>query len=81
MLRRDLFVTLAGLVLHGCAIVNWGQIPINSLDTNGDGQISTAEAAGMRLWDDFNENGAIKATDKLIRPKHLANTPMWKGAA
>ena len=52
-----------------------------ALDANGDGQISTSEAAGMRLWADLNENGAIKATDKLIRPKHSANTPMWKETA
>ncbi len=78
MLRRVLFVTLAALVLHGCAIVNWGRIPINSLDTNGDGQISTAEAAGMRLWADLNENGTL---DSGELQSVGANDADWKQAA
>ena len=34
-----------------------------ALDTNNDGQISTAEAAGMRLWADLNENGTLDANE------------------
>lgn len=30
-----------------------------ALDTNADGQISTAEAARVRLWADLNENGTV----------------------
>lgn len=32
-----------------------------ALDTNGDGQISTAEAGSLRLWVDLNENGTLEA--------------------
>jgi hypothetical protein len=34
-----------------------------ALDTNGDGQISTAEAAGTRLWADLNENGTLDSSE------------------
>jgi hypothetical protein len=34
-----------------------------ALDTNNDGQISTAEAAGVRLWADLNENGALDTNE------------------
>jgi hypothetical protein len=53
----------------------------SSLDTNAKGPLSIAEAASKRLWADFHENGAIKDTDKVIRPKHSANTPTWEEAA
>lgn len=34
-----------------------------ALDANGDGSLSTTEAAGMRLWADLNENGLLDANE------------------
>jgi Ca2+-binding RTX toxin-like protein len=36
-----------------------------ALDTNGDGQLSTSEASGVRLWADGNENGTMEAGELL----------------
>ncbi len=34
-----------------------------ALDTNSDGQLSTTEAAGLRLWADLNENGHLDTNE------------------
>jgi hypothetical protein len=34
-----------------------------ALDANNDGQISTAEASGARLWADLNENGTLDSNE------------------